>query len=107
MGKPQGEGNGRGPRSKRAGATYVFDDERATQWLLSLCVGAALSGGAIRIGLTRDMGAVAIGVYQGDDYGTEYVRPNENLEVAIREIAQGWGIPCAVWDNDAGRWIIA
>jgi len=47
-------------------------------------------GGAVRLGATRDGGAWALGIYQGDDYATEYVRPAENFETAIGEIVAAW-----------------
>jgi len=99
-------GTKRGPQSKRSGPVYVFNDFDGTDWLLRLALGAALSGGAIRIGLTRDMGALAVGVYKGEEYGTEYVRPTENLAEQVREIMMGWDIPHAVWDDEAGQWIL-
>lgn len=100
------EGSKRGPNSRRNGATYPFDDFEGSSNLMSLIMGAAIEGGAIRVGLTRDGGALAIGVYLGDDYGTEYVRPDEDLSMALREISMGWSIPMAIWDDEAGRWIL-
>lgn len=50
----------------------------------------AETGGAVRIGLTRDGGALALGCYHGDDYATEYVRPNEDVEATIHDIADIW-----------------
>jgi len=82
----------------------VFGDYAGTDNLLALAIGAALQGGAIRIGLTRDGGALAIGVYLGEDYGTEYVRPDEDLSVVAREISAAWGIRFATWDDEAGQW---
>jgi hypothetical protein len=52
------------------------------------------------------MGALAIGVYKGDEYGTEYVTPAESLEQAVREISQDWEIPLANFDADADLWRI-
>jgi len=46
--------------------------------------------GALRIGFTRDGGALALGVYLGDDYATEYVRPTEDFWTAVEEIAAAW-----------------
>jgi len=47
-------------------------------------------GGALRIGATRDGGAWALGVYEGDDYATEYIRPAEDFERAVQEICEAW-----------------
>jgi hypothetical protein len=96
----------RGPRSRRDTATYPFDDLDGSRWLLSFIVGAAISQCAVRVGLTRDGGALALGIYAGDEYGVEYVRPDEDLAAAVREISLGWGIPCATFDETAGRWIV-
>ena len=46
--------------------------------------------GALRIGFTRDGGALALGVYQGEDYATEYIRPAEDFGKAVEEIAAAW-----------------
>jgi hypothetical protein len=93
----------RGPVSRRASESYPFNDYDGASLLWCLAIGSALNGGAIRIGLTRDGGALAIGVYQGENYGTEYVRPDEDLDTVVREIAAGWGIPIAIWDDVANR----
>lgn len=50
----------------------------------------AAAGGALRLGLTRDGGAFALGLYLGDDYGTEYIKPNESVPDALDEIASVW-----------------
>lgn len=55
-----------------------------------LYVVAAESGGAVRIGLTRDGGGLALGCYAGDAYATEYIKPNEVLDDAVREIVEAW-----------------
>jgi len=78
-------------RSRRASAAGSYDIT-ALEWLPLVALVEALTahGGALRIGLTRDGGALALGVYLGDDYATEYVRPAENLTVALEEIAIAW-----------------
>lgn len=35
---------------------------------------------ALRLGLTRDGGAYAVGVYAGEQYFTDYVRPGEDID---------------------------
>jgi hypothetical protein len=103
----QGNNNGkRGPKSKRAQAQYVIGDDHATDLLLCLMIGAAYAGGAVRIGLTRDGGALSIGIYAGDEYGVEYVRPGEDLAAEVRNIAEGWQLPLAAYDADQGVWIL-
>jgi len=50
----------------------------------------AAEGGAVRLGLTRDGGAYALGMYLHDDYATEYIRPSEDFGDALGEIARAW-----------------
>lgn len=88
----------------RARSQYVFDDTDGLDYLIALVLGNALQGGATRVGLTRDEGALAVGIYQGDNYGTEYVRPTEDLAQAIREIALDWNITLAEHDQEAGQY---
>jgi len=107
MSRASSERNQRGPRSKRQTQQYTFTSYEDAQELLNMIIGMALSGGAIRVGLTRDGGALAIGVYQGEEYGTEYVTPHQDLLMELRQIEAGWGIPPAVWDDDADCWRIA
>jgi len=67
-------------------------DVGSLPWLTLAALVAELSenGGAVRIGLTRDGGALALGMYHGDDYATEYIRPNEDVEAALFAIAEIW-----------------
>lgn len=102
----QGNKGKRGPKGSRNVTQYVFDDYEAGQLLLDLAIGIALQGGALRIGLTRDGGALALGVYKDNDYQTEYIRPGENLAQELREIAMGWEMYPATYDDEAGRWIV-
>lgn len=87
--------------TKRAAAKERRETKRRVQgaldvaslpWLAmaALIAEMAESGGAIRVGLTRDKGALALGMYQGDDYTTEYIRPNEDIEQALYDIADVW-----------------
>lgn len=59
-------------------------------WLIGLTELLAANDGALRIGFTRDGGALALGVYLGDDYATEYIRPNEVFSDSVLEIASAW-----------------
>lgn len=59
---------------------------------------ASEGGGALRLGVTRDMGAFAIGCYDGDDYATEYIRPNEDWAAAWYDIVEAW------WPAKLERW---
>lgn len=58
--------------------------------VIAALIVATEGAGALRLGVTRDGGAFAIGVYAGDDYATEYVRPNEDWDTAWYEIVEGW-----------------
>lgn len=58
--------------------------------LAALIAELAEGGGALRVGLTRDGGALALGLYHGEDYATEYIRPGEDVEAALHDIAAVW-----------------
>lgn len=47
----------------------------------------AYKGGALRFGYTRDGGAYAIGVYLGGDHFTEYIRPSEDIDRYLADLA--------------------
>jgi len=78
----------RGRRANNAGAVAWtgFD------WAAAIALTEALvdRGGALRIGKTRDGGAWSLGVYYGDDYATEYIRPAEDFAAACGEICEAW-----------------
>jgi len=78
----------RGRRAQSAGTV----DWSAFDWncFVAMAEGMVSVGGAVRVGATRDGGAWAFGVYVGDDYATEYVRPAEDFEVALQEIVVAW-----------------
>jgi hypothetical protein len=105
MARGKQQGTKRGPNGSKAAEVYAFDSLEGTEWLLGMIIGAALQGHAIRVGLTRDMGALAIGVYKGGEAHTEYIRPTETLENEVREIITGYDLQWAVWDEEAGRWL--
>ncbi|MCK4960119.1 MAG: hypothetical protein KAT00_11980 [Planctomycetes bacterium] len=105
-GRSSEEKQGKG-KTRRTREKYMFNDTNGVDHLLALILGHALQGGAIRVGLTRDEGALAIGVYQGDNYGTEYVRPTEDLAQIVREIALDWEIELAHHDQEADCYKLA
>lgn len=78
-------------RGRRATAVAGID-LRVASWvgIAALNIAFAEAGGALRIGYTRDGGALAIGCYLGDDYATEYIRPSEDMDAALLEIAEAW-----------------
>lgn len=76
-------------RRRNAGGTADYE---GVDWrpIVALTAALAKAGGAVRLGYTRDGGAYALGLYMGDDYATEYIRPSEDWETAIGEIADLW-----------------
>lgn len=95
--KLTGKGKERGKQKRGRRTADEAMELSLVDWLVldALCATAMAEGGAVRVGFTRDGGALAIGVYVGDEYGTEYVRPNEPLADACAEI-------CEAWFNDGG-----
>lgn len=78
-------------RGRRASQSGQFEiTPRHWAYLAALGNAFMRTGGALRIGKTRDGGALALGCYAGDDYATEYIKPHENFEDAIYEIAEAW-----------------
>jgi len=78
-------------RGRRKSAAEALDWTKFEWELFAiLTVALASTGGAIRIGATRDGGAWALGIYKGDDYATEYIRPGEDVHEALLEIADAW-----------------
>lgn len=47
---------------------------------------AALVGGAIRFGYSRDGGAYAIGIYGDGEPYTEFVKPSEDINQFLRDV---------------------
>jgi len=78
----------RGRRAANAPRVSLRDGD----WIATAAIIIAFAecGGAVRIGYTRDGGALAIGCYLGDDYATEYIRPAEDYRAALLEIADAW-----------------
>lgn len=61
------------------------------QKLIELVARIAAAGGAIRFGYTRDGGAFAIGIYGDGEPYTEYLRPSEDIEALLRDVADAVG----------------
>lgn len=60
--------------------------------LLTKAVAAvARSGGAIRLGYTRDGGAYAIGIYGDGDPFTEYVSPSDDVSEYLKGVIEDYG----------------
>lgn len=77
--------------SKGGGEPFKFS-EVPPRLLLDLITVLAALGGALRVGATRDGGAMALGYYLDGDTWTEYVRPQEDcvayLEAAIADFLE-------------------
>lgn len=59
--------------------------------LLHTLAVVAHTGGALRLGYTRDGGAYAIGIYGDGEPYTEYVRPSEDIDRYLAELAVDFG----------------
>lgn len=79
-----------GQRAERGGTTadWMNADARTLQQAIAAM---AYTGGALRLGYTRDGGAYAVGVYGDGEPYTLYVTPKEDLnawlEDFIRDVA--------------------
>ena len=60
--------------------------------LLSKAVAAvARSGGALRLGYTRDGGAFAVGIYGDGEPFTEYIPPSDDMDAYLRGVIEDYG----------------
>lgn len=58
----------------------VYDLEQVDwQGLLSFIYRVVEAGGAVRVGRTRDGGALNVAIYFNDDYVNEYIRPGDDV----------------------------
>lgn len=89
--------NGNNPKSGKkarkfqpsAGTDGIADWKSASgEAVLDAIESVARTGGAVRFGYTRDGGAYAIGVYGDGEPYTVYVRPHEDLDKILREMAE-------------------
>lgn len=77
---------------KRVGSQAQFN--QCTAGLLQAAVHyMAEAGGAIRLGKTRDGGAIAIGLYDGDEKRTEYLAPEDDLDMFLMDVLQLYAPP--------------
>lgn len=69
---------GTGSRSFQPRQNSRYDMEAFAWEEYSECLKAVLAaGGALRLGMTRDLGALSVGVYGDGDPYTEYLRPGD------------------------------
>jgi len=88
--------NGKNPKSTKkerkwkpnTGQVGIADWTAADGTLVLRAIEAvSRTGGALRFGYTRDGGAYSIGVYGDGDPYTVYVKPNEEINDVIRDLA--------------------
>lgn len=58
--------------------------------LAKMVQAVARTGGALRLGFTRDGGAYAVGFYDGDDKHTEYISPNDDVNEFMRGVIEDY-----------------
>ena len=73
--------------SSRGPADWAYCDAGV---LLKAIAAVAASGGALRLGYTRDLGAYSIGIYGDGAPFTEYVRPDEDITQYMRGVAEDY-----------------
>lgn len=73
--------------SQGAGDPFDFRTIPSNMLLDAITIMAAL-GGALRIGATRDGGALSVGFYLDGDTWTEYCRPQEDCELFWHGVIQ-------------------
>jgi len=80
------ESNGR--RRRQRGNQIPADWESVDAIALRRVIASiTLSGGAIRFGYTRDGGAYAIGILGDGDPYTEYLRPSDDIDGYLADLA--------------------
>lgn len=78
-------------RANSTGSGNVADWATVDGTLLCSAVAAiARSGGAVRLGYTRDGGAYAVGIYGDGDPFTEYVSPNEDMSEWLKGLIEDY-----------------
>jgi hypothetical protein len=85
--KPQQRSNRR--RNRGTDTIAEWGDANA-QKVLEAISAIARNGFAVRFGYTRDGGAFAIGVVGDGDPYTEYVRPNEDIDLYLDGLIQDY-----------------
>lgn len=80
--REEGRAKGKLDRLRRVREKSGAYDLESVEWdaVIAFIFTIARAGGATRVGLTRDRGALAIGIYLDEDYVTEYIRPGESVQ---------------------------
>lgn len=82
-------GDGRRPKSRGINrkSTATADWASADASILSRAIcAAAITGGALRFGYSRDGGAYAVGIYGDGEPYTEFLKPGEDLDQMLVDI---------------------
>ena len=102
-GKNYGEQNGKNPTATQAAQVArkrrsVPQDANQADWgsvsseLLRRAIESVTrDGGAIRLGYTRDMGAYAVGFYEGGEVIPEYIPPSVDMDVWLQGVIDDYG----------------
>lgn len=75
------------PRREAVGADWGMVSAEKLRDTISA---VTLRGGALRFGYTRDGGAYALGIYGLGETYTEYLRPSDNVEGFLDELAEAF-----------------
>jgi len=91
-------------RSIRKGPGSVADWHAAQPDLLRDAIEkASFHGGALRFGYSSDGGAYAIGVYFDGDHFTEFVRPEEDIDLFLQELMDWYDAEVLKKLHNAGK----
>lgn len=78
----------RSPHSQLVVGNTVDWSNCDAQLLQKTVASASYKHIALRLGVTRDGGAYAVGVYAGEQYFTDYVRPGEDVDEYLAKLLQ-------------------
>lgn len=80
------------PRRRRQGESSVPADWGTANplTLQALIANVTAQGGAVRFGYSRDGGAYSLGILGDGEPYTEWIRPSEDLNGVLDEIARQW-----------------
>lgn len=92
MGNNKGELEKYRERRQKAQAGEPADWGSADAGLLHAVIAAITArGGAVRFGYSRDGAAYSVGVYLGAERFTEYIRPQEDINDYLKNLAIDFG----------------
>jgi len=83
----------RSRRENRGAAERADWSSASPEIVLGAIVAVTNEGAALRFGYTRDGAAYAIGVLDGDNKVTEYVRESEDVNQYLRDLTQDFNEP--------------